>query len=216
MSTLVDLNRLLNSADLIVCDFGGVLYHIDFERTRAALKALPGYNGAQIDFGVDKQDELFVRYDKGDISTHDFYHALRAKFGFVADDAAMNAAWCALLIESYDFAREAALAFKSVAPTVMLSNINSAHIGKILPECTHFLPEFAALYFSCRMHKRKPDAEAFQYVCEQNGVNPERAVLIDDSQANCDAAAWMGMQTVRITGPELLREFVSTRFASVS
>ncbi len=216
MSSLIDLNQALQSAELIVCDFGDVLYDIDFERTRAALTALPEYNGTPIEFGVDKQDELFVRYDKGDISTHDFFHALRTKFGFVADDDALNAAWCALLIEPFNFAREVVLAFKAIAPTVMLSNINSLHLGKILPECTHILPEFSALHFSCRMHKRKPDADAFKHVCDEHEVSPNRALMIDDSKANCDAAALYGMQTVRITGPDLLREFASASLARVS
>lgn len=41
MSSLIELNQALKSAELIVCDFGDVLYDIDFERTRAALTALP-------------------------------------------------------------------------------------------------------------------------------------------------------------------------------
>lgn len=207
----LELNQALSNTELIICDFGDVLYNIDFKRTHAALTTLPSYNGNQIDFGVDKQDNLFVEYDRGDISTHDFYHALRTKFGFVADDDALNAAWCALLIEPFDYAREAVIAFKAIAPTVMLSNINSLHLKKVLPECVHFLPEFHSLHLSCRMHKRKPDAEAFTHVCEAHEVAPNRAVMIDDSQANCDAAARLGLRTVHITSPELLREFVSSQ-----
>lgn len=216
MNTSSELHEALKDVDLIVCDFGGVLYSIDFEQTRSAFKALPGYNHVPIDFGVDNQDELFVRYDKGDISTVDFRHALRTKFGFTADDHALDAAWCALLLAPYDFAKAAVLAMKAVAPTVMLSNINSLHVNKILPECKDFLPEFLALHFSCRMHKRKPDSEAFQFVCDEHLVQPSRAVMIDDSQANCDAAAWIGMRTVRITDEELLREFASASLARIS
>lgn len=66
------------------------------------------------------------------------------------------------------------------------------------------------------MHKRKPDADAFKHVCDEHEVAPNRALMIDDSKANCDAAALYGMQTVCITGPDLLREFASTRLARVA
>lgn len=42
----------------------------------------------------------------------------------------------------------------------------------------------------------KPDKEIFALVCERLGVSPQKAIMIDDVQSNCDAAKSLGMQTI--------------------
>lgn len=216
MNTTESLRETLDDIDLIICDFGGVVYEIDFERTTRRLSELPGYNGEKIHCGGDVHDELFVSYDNGEISTPDFRHAMRQKFGFLVDDEALDSAWRALLIAPYDFAHDAVRALRDYSRLVLLSNINGLHVGKVLPDCRHFLSDFDALYFSCRMHRRKPNPGTFLHVCEAQGVKPNRAVLIDDSEANCEAAAALGISTVHLTNTDLLREFATASLARVA
>jgi putative hydrolase of the HAD superfamily len=44
---------------------------------------------------------------------------------------------------------------------------------------------------------RKPDPAIYRLVCERLGVGPEGCLFIDDVEANCAAAAELGMAAVR-------------------
>lgn len=203
----------LSACDLIICDFGGVLYNIDFARTRLAMAALPGYNGSPIHFGVDVQDDLFVQYDRGDVSTDEFRAGLREKFGFTANDDDIDAAWCALLLAPYPSAQEIGRTLRTHARAVLFSNISELHKEKCMPESEAILTEFDELYFSYVIHRRKPALEAFTYVCDTEGVLASRTMLIDDSSANIAAAASLGMQTWHATNADLVRELFASGFA---
>jgi 2-haloacid dehalogenase len=51
----------------------------------------------------------------------------------------------------------------------------------------------------------KPDPQIFHLLMERFGLAPETTLLIDDSERNIEAAATLGMQTVRFESPEDLR-----------
>ena len=188
----------------ILLDFGNVLYSIDFTRTVRAFEALDGYNGAPIRFGVDEQDELFFRIDRGELSTVEFRTALRTQYGFTCTDDEIDRAWCAILIAPFPFIDKVISDVRGRfvgARVVMLSNISELHLEQALrttPELFGGAP-LDDYYFSCRIGHRKPSTEAFLYVCEREGVAPNDCVLFDDSAANCAAAMALGMAVSRVT-----------------
>jgi 2-haloacid dehalogenase len=51
----------------------------------------------------------------------------------------------------------------------------------------------------------KPDPEIFERLLARFGLAPETTLFIDDSARNVEAAAALGMQTVRFSSPEALR-----------
>jgi putative hydrolase of the HAD superfamily len=191
-----------DGTELIVCDLGGVLYDIDFRRTILALQSLPGYNGRDILFGVDDQHPLFLEIDRGTITSAQFRAELRREWGFTCTDAELDAAWCAILISPFDHARRTVEHLRSHAPTVLLSNISLLHLELCLPQCEHFFPLFTERFYSCVMHARKPDAAAFTYVLDTMGIAPDKALMIDDSQRNCEEAANVGMRVHRVVRHE--------------
>lgn len=198
-----DGRRTKDAGRLIVLDFGNVLYSIDFSRTVRAFEALAGYNGAPIRFGVDDQDELFFRIDRGELSTVEFRAALRERFGFTCADDEIDRAWCAILIAPFPFIDKVISDIRGRfvgARVVMLSNISELHLEHVGARVgvRHGVP-LDDFYFSCRIGLRKPSPEAFLYVCEREGVAPNDCVLFDDSAANCAAAMQLGMKVSRVT-----------------
>jgi FMN phosphatase YigB (HAD superfamily) len=189
---------------LTILDFGAVLYDIDFERTRQALQALPGYNGKAIDFGVDVQSEVFHDIDKGAISEAAFRARLREMWGCTCTDAELDTAWCAILKGIYPTSADVVRNFAARGPVVLLSNISSLHLRHVLPECNDMLSGFTKRFYSFEIGLRKPDPAAFHHVCSVMGVAPHEATLYDDSKANCKSAAAMGMHVVRVLTPEVL------------
>jgi putative hydrolase of the HAD superfamily len=210
--------RTPDDGRLVIVDFGNVLYSIDFARTVQAFEALAGYNGEPIRFGVDDQDELFFRIDRGELTKEAFRAELRSRFGFTCSDDEIDRAWCAILISPFPFIDKVISDIRGRfvgARVVMLSNISELHLEQAMrttPELFEgvervldggsLATRYSLLddyYFSCRIGLRKPSAEVFLYVCEREGVRPEDCVLFDDSAANCEAAMKLGMRVVRVT-----------------
>jgi len=199
------------SHQLLLVDYGNVLYDIDFQLTIDAFKDLPGYNGVDIQFGVDDQDEIFFAVDRGELTNDAFRQGLRDRFGFTCSDAELDEAWCAILKRPFPHAPQVIDELRARypdTPLVLLSNISELHLAHVQQQTLQgalgtwdMTPgtTFDALYFSCRTHARKPDPEAFLSICRDYGVAPEECILFDDSAANCAAARALGMRTVRVT-----------------
>jgi FMN phosphatase YigB (HAD superfamily) len=186
---------------LLILDLGGVLFDIEFEQTRQALLALPGYNGAPITFGVEQQSDVFVAYDRGDITTAEFRASLRAMYGFSCSDLELDRAWCAILDRGlFQDALDRIERFKiqfNASRTVILSNISELHHLDSAQRCA---PVFAAVdnvYLSYVIRLRKPDPRAFIHVCDSEGFGPADTILVDDSSLNCFAAAELGIHTLQ-------------------
>lgn len=68
-----------------------------------------------------------------------------------------------------------------------------------------FLRWFEGTVVSASEGLAKPDPRIFQLLMARFGLMPERTVMIDDSAPNLEAAAALGMRTVRFRSPEALR-----------
>lgn len=192
-------------SSLLIIDLGGVLFDIDFEKTRQAMMQLEGYNGTPIAFGVEQQDEIFVAYDRGDVTTSEFRHALRHRYGFTADDSAIDRAWCAILERglfpfAVDEVRRLQMTYAAEpgSRTVILSNISELHYLDCQLRCQPVFQLVDQVYLSYVIRRRKPDPQAFFHVCEDQGFDPADAVLVDDSSSNCAAAGSLGIRPVHV------------------
>ncbi len=196
---------------LTILDLGGVLFNIDFHRTRRAMMSLDGYNGRDIMFGIEDQDPIFVAYDRGDLSTPAFRERLRDLYGFTCSDQELDRAWCAILDNGlFPHAQGAVAHIRATRASgrsdrlVIFSNISELHY---LDACDRCEPVFSAVdhvYLSYVERVRKPDPAAFLHICAAEGANPSDTLLIDDSRANCLSASALGMQVIHVTNPSIL------------
>jgi 2-haloacid dehalogenase len=70
--------------------------------------------------------------------------------------------------------------------------------------------EFDDIVISGDVGISKPAPEIYLLVCERNGIGPEQAVFLDDSQANVDGALAVGMHAVRFTDTAAAREALAS------
>ena len=68
-----------------------------------------------------------------------------------------------------------------------------------------FLRWFDGILLSGHVRLIKPDPRIFKLFFETHGVDPVRAVYIDDLQHNVDSATTLGMHGIRFTDPSALR-----------
>jgi len=90
-------------------------------------------------------------------------------------------------------------------PTFSITNFSREKWLSVMPDFP-FLEKFDGIVVSAIEKLVKPDPRIFTLFCDRYALAPESCVFIDDKQLNVDAARSIGMQAVRFTSPEQLRQ----------
>ncbi len=178
----------------IILDFGGVLIPIDENKTWDAF----------IDLGANEelslQTAIFQQYETGKISTKQFLKKIQPYFFrkiFLND---LSEGWNALLDplpqENINFLKK----LKKDYRIFLLSNTNELHISAIkqtagLFNYAQFTKQFEKVYYSHKVGMRKPDAEIFKMVLEENDLVPEETFYVDDGKQHIESAKELGIKT---------------------
>ncbi|MBB5395301.1 HAD family phosphatase [Mucilaginibacter sp. AK015] len=197
----------------IIFDYGNVIFSIDFRRAQQAFKAL-GISDAEAFFGHRQQDEIFDRFDRGEVSADEFRAYIKTKTGNPAvTDQQITDAWNSLLLGIAPGNHDLLLKFKEKYRTFLLSNINDIHYTYIMNYLkTDFGFEdnehlFEKTYYSHLVGKRKPQIDFFEQVLAENNLNAKETLFIDDSPQHLEAAKTLGIQTFLMTAPDTLAAF---------
>lgn len=196
----------------IIFDYGNVVFRIDFQRVARAFAEL-GVADPESFFSATKQSDLFDALDKGLITPDEFRAGVRRATGKDhLRDEDIDEAWNSILVgveqETYDLLLKA----KDRYRTFLLSNTNAIHYDKFSKYMTDsFGADNSALfekdYYSHLMGKRKPNADIFEQVLEENNLKAEETLFIDDNRQNIEAAKALGLQTHLLSEPETLVQY---------
>lgn len=199
--------------EAIIFDFGGVLINLDYDKTKSGLEALLQQ---PLDSGFSKkyQTEIFDKYETGNLGTQDFINLLLEKMKKDTTANAVVLAWNSMLLS---IAVENIQFISSIKPkykVYMLSNTNELHIDLAFSrwkESTGDNPYdlFDKVYLSHELGMRKPNAEIFDFVCNDIGISPEKILFIDDSEQHIDGANKLGLQTHLLRDINRLQEVLS-------
>ena len=197
----------------IIFDYGNVIFSLDFLKGQAAWKEL-GINNAADFFGHKQQDEIFDKFDRGEVTADQFRDYIRQKTDNpeLSNDQ-INAAWNSMLLGIEDGNHELLLRLKDNYRTFLLSNINEIHYKYIMNYLkTDFGFDgndhiFEKTYYSHLTGKRKPEAAIFELVLKENDLNPAETLFIDDSPQHLATAQKLGIQTFLMTAPDTLQQF---------
>lgn len=188
----------------IIFDLGGVLIDLDFKKVSSSFKAL----------GVDKFDEIYTQHksdlifenlEVGKISEEDFCNALIRYTIKPVTNEDVTKAWNSILLDfrldSLSYLKQ----LKNKYKLFLLSNTNVIHqvaFNKIFEntvEETSFNSLFNKAYYSHEIGLRKPAAAAYQYVLNENSLQPQETLFIDDTPGNIEGAKVVGMPTILLT-----------------
>jgi putative hydrolase of the HAD superfamily len=189
----------------MVFDYGGVICSPQPDQDVAAMAAILGSPVPEF------RDAYWARrlaYDRAELTAAQYWRATVAQLGRRWDRALTTklsaldtASWMRLqpgtvrLIEDLS-ARETRMAVLSNAPRDVAESVAA------LPVARHF----EQLIFSCYLRSAKPDPRCFQAALAALGAEPADVVFIDDRADNVDAAARLGIQAIRFTSADALRE----------
>jgi glucose-1-phosphatase len=183
----------------IIFDLGGVLLNISYQASIDEFKALGITNFDQI-FSQASQDKVFDGLDKGHISPDDFRTKLRDFTGLPLSDAQINKAWNAMLREMPGNSLTLLEQVRDHYRIFLLSNTNAIHFPDFLVclKETHGYESmevfFEKQYLSYEIGMRKPDVEIFEYVVNQNRLNPSETLFIDDTFQHVEGARKAGLK----------------------
>lgn len=177
----------------IIFDLGGVIINLNIPKTISEFNSLSNQAFEDL-YTQAQQTHLFDLFDKGLISEHDFFNQLNISLKTKASTEQLLYAWNAMLLDFPEHRLNMLLALKTKYRIFLLSNTNETHI-KALEQIlknehgyTNLDSFFEKTYYSCRIGMRKPNTDIFEFVLNENNLNPTETIFIDDSIQHVNGA----------------------------
>jgi putative hydrolase of the HAD superfamily len=199
----------------IIFDYGNVIFTLDFQKSKQAWNDL-GIENADAFYSHKVQDKIFTDFESGNVGAAEFREYIRKVLNNPQlTDGQIDNAWNSLLVGVPEGNHELLLSLKPKYRTFLLSNINPIHYDYIMSylkgafgfEGNSHL--FEKVYYSHLVGKRKPGAEIFKQVLDENNLAPAETLFIDDSAPNIEAAKNLGIQTYLMTAPDNIQKLFS-------
>lgn len=190
-----------NKIKNIIFDLGGVIINIDYSLLIQAFSKI-GLPHFEAYFSQKEQKKLFDLYEKGLISSQNFREELKKQCIQGISDEDIDFAWNSMLLDLPKERLDFLMSVKEKCRTFLLSNTNEIHmlfIFKYLKKTygiSNFNEHFEKVYLSYEVKMRKPDAEIFELVINQNKLVKEETLFIDDSAQHIESATNIGIQTL--------------------
>lgn len=205
------ISGLTNEAAIknIIFDLGGVILDLAVESTLHLFSALSGHD-------VKKVKELFIAtpafydFEKGLIDETAFRDNIRKVYGVNASDKAIDQAWNAMLGGLPAARLDLLKRLKTQYNTYLLSNTNTIHLNYINVNVVPNTGEssldvfFHKAYYSHLMNKRKPDADIYLQVLEENNLLPHETLFLDDNADNVAGAKTLGIHAIHVNTPDFI------------
>jgi putative hydrolase of the HAD superfamily len=185
----------------IISDLGGVLLNLDFKKVSDSFKALGVHEFDDI-YSQSAQYPVFEQLETGKISKADFCRALIEYSVTSLTHEQIAAAWNSILIDFRMHSLHALKNLRKKYKLYLLSNTNIIHqeafyeIFKNTVGEDSFDALFDKAYYSHEIGLRKPDAEAYLYVLNENNLQAHETLFIDDTYKNIEGAKAVGLQTI--------------------
>lgn len=197
----------------IIFDLGGVIINLDTTKTIAEFNKL-SYMPFEAIYTQAGQNSLFDDFDKGHVSTEDFFDELRKELRYTGPDIDLLKAWNAMLLDVPEKRLDTLVTMKQNYNTFLLSNTCEPHIAAFEHDLylkhgvKNFNDYFDEVYYSCRMGMRKPNKEIFEFVLETNNLKPEETVFIDDSIQHVKGAGECGISAFLLPKGDEITDFL--------
>lgn len=197
----------------IIFDLGGVIINLDTTKTIAEFNKL-SYMPFEAIYTQAGQNSLFDDFDKGHVSTEEFFDELRKELRYTGPDIDLLKAWNAMLLDVPEKRLDTLVTMKQNYNTFLLSNTCEPHIAAFEHDLylkhgvKNFNDYFDEVYYSCRMGMRKPNKEIFEFVLETNNLKPEETVFIDDSIQHVKGAGECGISAFLLPKGDEITDFL--------
>ena len=187
----------MSAPKAIIFDLGNVLLPIDLSLTYQAFASFSSLSSADIASRII-ENQLWVPYESGQQSDHEFREFLRTELQLTISDADFDDAFSALLLDFHAGVYEWMSTLSSQFHLILLSNTSSIHAERFTkvslgPKGQNLFSLFHHVYYSFEMGLVKPDTAIYQQVLNEQGFSAEEVLFFDDNVANINSAKSMGI-----------------------
>jgi len=181
----------------IVFDLGGVLVDLDFKSAINGLQQA-GFANVKEQLQAFDREGIFQKFELGEMTAEEFRSAIRENSTVTLTDEEVDALWNLMLLEIPREKLELILDLRGKYMVYLLSNTNSIHWDYVCKNAFNYRgfrvnDYFEKTFLSFEMHLAKPDKAIFEKMLEDANLLAEETLFIDDSEANCKAAAEVGI-----------------------
>lgn len=187
----------------IIFDLGNVILDIDYQLTIDAFKKL-GVEDFANHFSKQKQSNFVDDFEMGKVSEYEFIDYAKQFCNPVTSTESVIDAWNALLLDIPIRRLQILQQLQLDYDLYLLSNTNIIHeneYNKTVKETCGYENLnffFDKVYLSHRIGMRKPNAEPFELILNENNLKPQDTLFIDDSIQHIKAADKLGIQTIHM------------------
>ena len=182
----------------IIFDLGAVILNINYQNTINEFRKLGVKNPSSF-YSKTYQTKLFDQIETGKISEQDFLLEIQKKTTN-ANIAEVTNAWNSMLL---NLPKKRIALLKKLTQNYsifLLSNTNAIHIADFkkklgFKEYNLFYSLFNKVYYSHEIGFKKPQAEAFQIILNENKLYASEVLFIDDSIQHIESAKKLGIKT---------------------
>jgi len=183
----------------IIFDLGGVIINLDNKLTENAFASLGAKNFDKY-FGHGFAASFFKDYEIGKITDQQFINELKSMINPDVPDEIVVNAWNALLL---DFPAERIELLKRLGKKYRLflfSNTNALHLEALRKIYRSTFSDgelddhFEKSYYSNVLGLRKPDKASFEFIINENKLNPASTLFVDDALINVEGANAAGLK----------------------
>ncbi|MGN6493940.1 MAG: HAD family hydrolase [Agriterribacter sp.] len=193
----------MQNIDNIIFDLGGVILTLDMPRAEKSFTDL-GVKEYNTLFRNGNVSSFFKDYEIGKISDEEFLASMKKLAGLSLNDADLLNSWNSMLGIFPPERVELLEKLKEKYRLFLFSNTNAIHLETFRKMYADtfvnkvFDDLFEKAYYSHTLGMRKPDAASFQYIIDENKLDPSRTVFIDDSLPNVEGAIAVGLKGIHV------------------
>jgi len=190
---------------IIVFDLGNVIFKFDLMKfIKAYIQKIPDHKITDFNELIPTYSEFAYSYEKGNISSFDFYDILAKRTQYLGTYNEFVFQWNNIF-EPMPETIELIAMLASKYKLAILSNTNELHFDYLKDRYPEVFALFNDFFLSYKMHLRKPEDEIYQQVIRRYNVLPSEIFFIDDMEENIKAAkrnginAWLFTKTYGLT-----------------
>lgn len=179
----------------IIFDFGDIFINLDKE---IIFRKIQKYGNPILN---PELITLSNAFEVGQISPKTFINGLQSYFP-KASTQELIAIWNGMLLDFPDYRLEfmEKLAKEKEYRLFLLSNTNALHIPEVVKimgesKFQRFKNSFEQFYLSHEIHLRKPNVDIYEFVLEENALDPTETFFVDDTFENTQSASKLGIKT---------------------
>jgi glucose-1-phosphatase len=204
---------MFKQLDAIIFDLGGVILNLDYQLTIDAFRNLGKDDFDQL-YQQAYQNKVFDQFECGQISSREFRDYLRSFYSDQISDEQIDHAWNVMLLDLPAERIELLMRLKDHFRIFLLSNTNELHYANFREKIRRSFGDpdlldkiFDKTYYSHQLGLRKPNAEVFQHLLEQNNLQAKYTLFIDDSEQHVKGAKTAGLKTMQLTDNNIVDIF---------